>query len=239
MSHRDDTVTEATASACGLVIGYEQAEVLGPVDFRIGTGITALLGRNGAGKTTLIRTLCGIIPPLAGDCSLLGVAVADGAEVRSRVGYLGHQSALATALTVAQNLGFWRDLTSTYPHVDLITQSDLIEQFDLEPILAKKVASLSRGQRQRVDLARLAMTDPKFVVLDEPLTGLDPVYAAKTRDLLRSWGKTRTVLYSTHSVPEALELASRFLIVSGRNLIELSGAGVDERSILTHLEATS
>lgn len=228
-----------TASVSGLVAGYGDTEVLGPVDLSLRPGVTALLGRNGSGKTTLMRTLCGIIPALSGTCTVLASVVADGAEVRSRVGYLGHESALASALTVEENLRFWADITSTYPGATVIPAEELVERFDLASLMSKKVSSLSRGQRQRVDLARLAMTDPEFIVLDEPLTGLDPVYAAQTRALLSDWGETRTVLYSTHSVPEALELAQHFLIVQGRDLIELDcdREAVTEATILDVLEA--
>lgn len=237
-------VEKACASA--LVVGYGDTEVIGPVDLTLRSGVTALLGRNGSGKTTLMRTLCGIIPALGGTCTVLGSAVADGAAVRSRVGYLGHESALATALTVRQNLRFWADITGTYPGAAVIPTEQLVERFDLASLLSTKVGALSRGQRQRVDLARLAMTDPEFIVLDEPLSGLDPVYSAHTRALLRSWGETRTVLYSTHSVPEALELAQHYLIVSGRDLVELGTTGADgergavtEAAILDVLEAAS
>ena len=230
-----------SAAASGLVVGYGDTPVLGPVDFELRPGVTALMGRNGSGKTTLMRTLCGIIPSLDGRCSVLGSSVEDGASVRSKVGYLGHESALATALTVEQNLAFWQDITRTYPDATVVAKDTLIERFDLSALLLKKVKKLSRGQRQRVDLARLAMTDPKFVVLDEPLSGLDPVYAAQTRELLRTWGETRTVLYSTHSVPEALELARNYLTISGRGrgLVELGTDDivVTETAILSVLEA--
>lgn len=228
-----------TANVSGIVAGYGDTEVLGPVDLSLRLGVTALLGRNGSGKTTLMRTLCGIIPALSGTCTVLGSAVADGAAVRSSVGYLGHESALASALTVEENLRFWSDITSTYPDATVVPAEELVERFDLASLMGKKVSSLSRGQRQRVDLARLAMTDPEFIVLDEPLTGLDPVYAAQTRALLSEWGETRTVLYSTHSVPEALELARHFLIVQGRDLIELDRdhEAVNETTILDVLEA--
>lgn len=151
----------------------------------------------------------------------------------------GTESALASALTVEENLRFWTDITSTYPDAAIIPADELVKRFDLADLLAKKGSSLSRGQRQRVDLARLAMTDPEFIVLDEPLTGLDPVYAARTRALLSDWGESRTVLYSTHSVPEALELARHFLIVRGRDLIELDRdrEAVTEATILDILGA--
>ncbi|MEY8578211.1 ABC transporter ATP-binding protein [Corynebacteriaceae bacterium 6-324] len=230
-----------TARADDMIAGYDDTAVLGPLQLRLHPGITALLGRNGSGKTTLMRTLCGIIPPLSGRCIVLGEQVVDGAAVRSRVGYLGHKSALSSGLSVAQNLSFWRTINASLPQIPLIAEAELIGRFDLEPILDKRVSALSRGQRQRVDLARLAMTDPEFVVLDEPLTGLDPVYAAETRALLHEWGTTRTVLYSTHSVAEALELASRFLIVDGRDVLTLGsdGTAITETQILQSLGASS
>lgn len=231
----------ASARLTRLVAGYGNTTVIGPIDVELRPGVTALLGRNGAGKTTLMRTLCGVIPPLQGECTVLGEPVADGAPIRSKVGYLGHDSALATGLTVQQNLDFWRDLVATFPQATIVEPDELIERFDLAALCATKVKKLSRGQRQRVDLARLAMTDPQFVVLDEPLSGLDPVYAAATRELLRDWGRTRTVLYSTHSVPEAMELAHSHLVVSGRTVVKLGadGAPVTETAILNALETTA
>jgi len=224
-----------------LVVGYDRA-VVGPITVGLGPGVTALLGRNGAGKTTLMRTLCGVIPAMSGRCAVFGEDVSDGTAVRSRVGYLGHELALASALTVEQNLSFWREVWDSIPKSTLIDHDELIDRFDLTEVLGRRVRSLSRGQRQRVEMARLAMTDPDVVILDEPLTGLDPVYAAQIRDLLRDWGRTRTVLYSTHSVPEALELADRFLLVRGADLIDLSPDNnqgedaVTEQIILNHLE---
>lgn len=228
-----------TANASSLVVGYGEAKVLGPVDLTLRPGVTALMGRNGSGKTTLMRTLCGIIPALSGTCTVFGHTAADGAATKSQVGYLGHKSALANALTVKENLQFWAEITSTYPDTATIPTDELLTRFDLTDLLEQKVGSLSRGQRQRADLARLAMTDPTFVVLDEPLTGLDPVYAAQMRTLLSEWGESRTVLYSTHSVPEALELARHFLVVNGRHLIELNvdNETVTEKKILDVLEA--
>ncbi len=230
--------TTATASATDLVAGYGDIPVLGPLEFSLQSGVTALLGRNGSGKTTLMRTLCGIIPALGGTCTVLGSPVADGAAVRSKVGYLGHESALARALTVEQNLHFWADVAATHPEADIVPRQVLVERFDLAALMGTRISALSRGQRQRVDLARLAMTDPEFIVMDEPLTGLDPVYAARFRALVSEWGQTRTVLYSSHSVPEALELAQRFLILRGRDLVELdcNRATVTASTILAALE---
>lgn len=234
------TMLQDSARVTELRVGYGNNEVLGPVDFALHPGVTALLGRNGSGKTTLMRTLCGVIPALGGETTVLGSEVSDGSPVRTRIGYLGHESALAAALTVQENLRFWESVTATYPDVTLLSTEELVDRFDLVDLMGKKVTQLSRGQRQRVDLARLAMTDPHFVVLDEPLTGLDPVYAARTRELLRGWGEQRTVLYSTHSIPEALELAARFLVISGARLVGISadseGTEVTEQMILDALE---
>lgn len=233
-------ITKPWVVATDLVAGYGDQPILGPTSFTIHTGVTALLGRNGGGKTTLMRTLCGIIPPLGGQCTVMGEPVTAASPVRASVGYLGHQLALASGVTVAQNLDFWQAVASTYPGVNLMPLEELITQFDLASMLDRKVGTLSRGQQQRVDLARLAMTNPRFIVLDEPLTGLDPVYAAQIRDGISQWGSTCAVLYSTHSVPEALALATSLLIIQGATLhvVDRRYQPISEQQILDLLEGS-
>ncbi|MDP9766303.1 ATP-binding cassette domain-containing protein [Deinococcus enclensis] len=187
-----------------LIVGYRQA-LLGPVSLHLENGIHVLLGRNGTGKTTLMRTIAGILPPLSGRVQV-------GAQ--GRIGYLGHRAALNEGLTVEQNLRFWHRLTRLYASPrDL---NSLTEQFELQELLPRRVRQLSRGQRQRADLARLSLVEPDLLLLDEPLTGLDPVQARHLRDRMLDWSARCPLIYSTHSLPEALEMTCNFLLVQGQ-----------------------
>lgn len=218
----------------GLVVGYARdAPVAGPFSFSLGPGIQVLFGRNGAGKTTLMRTLCGIIPPLAGTVLVDGVRLGDGDPIRSMVGYLGHRTSLTGRLTVAENLRFWYGVYRSCMRFRLMPLTQLVEEFDLSAIMDRRVSRLSRGQLQRVDLARMALARPSVIVLDEPLTGLDPIYASDFRSLFRKWGQERILLYSTHSVPEALEMGGRYMVLHDGTMTNLGGdSRIDERDIL-------
>ncbi|ADY27757.1 Heme-transporting ATPase (plasmid) [Deinococcus proteolyticus MRP] len=211
-----------------LVLGYQQP-ILGPVSLHLKAGIHVLLGRNGAGKTTLMRTIAGILPPLSGKVQL---------GQPGRIGYLGHRAALSEGLTVEQNLKFWQHISRLYAQPQPL--ETLTEQFDLQHLLPKRVRQLSRGQRQRADLARLSLVRPDVLLLDEPLTGLDPVQARYIRQKMQEWSAECPLIYSTHSLPEALEMTSSFLLVQGRGvrLLDISELAEPEIELLLWLEAS-
>jgi ABC-2 type transport system ATP-binding protein len=197
----------------GVRAGYRGVETLGPVQATLGAGVYALLGRNGAGKTTLMRVMGGILPPLAGRVLIDGADVAGRPGQKDMVAYLGHRAALSPDLTVGRNLCFWAELRVVDAAERARRIDDLRSVFDLDPLWERPVGRLSRGQLQRAELARALLGAPRVLLLDEPLTGLDPVTAALVRDLIRSWKGTRTVLYSTHNLPEALSVATEVLIL--------------------------
>lgn len=196
-----------------LVVGYQQP-LLGPISLRLGAGIHILLGKNGSGKTTLMRTIAGILPPLAGTVSFIP---------QRQVGYLGHHAALSEGLSAEQNLRFWQRVTQLY--TEPTNLESLSQEFELQELLPKRIRQLSRGQRQRTDLARIGMTRPNVLLLDEPLTGLDPLQARYVRQKMREWAENAPLIYSTHSLPEALEMSSSFLVVSRGTVKQLQTSG--------------
>ncbi|MFD8814103.1 ABC transporter ATP-binding protein [Streptomyces sp. NPDC059627] len=197
----------------GVRAGYRGIETLGPVDVTLTTGVHALLGRNGAGKTTLMRVMAGILAPFAGRVLVGDADVAHHPGRKDTIAYLGHRAALSPDLTVRHNLEFWAELRHADPAVRADRLREVHDTFTLAPLWERRTGRLSRGQLQRVDLARALLGAPQVLLLDEPLTGLDPVTSALVRDLIRSWARTRTVLYSTHNLPEALSVATDVLVL--------------------------
>nr|WP_280716082.1 ABC transporter ATP-binding protein [Kitasatospora sp. MAP5-34] len=177
-----------------------------------------MLGRNGAGKTTLMRVMAGILAPVSGRVLLNGTDLAVDPAAKDDIGYLGHRPALSSDLTVRRNLEFWAALYCPGPALRSRRLAEVRELFTLDALWEKRAARLSRGQLQRVDLARVVLADPVVVLLDEPMTGLDPVTSALVRELIRDWSRTKAVLYSTHNVPEALTVASQVLILKDGTL---------------------
>lgn len=213
----------AIIEAKNLTVGYRaDRPVLRDISFRLQPGITVLFGRNGAGKTTLMRTLVSVLPRIAGELTIRAQST----------GYLAHRLAVAEGLTARQNLNFWHSIYSSYSPHPPHSVDECIADFSLAKVIDKKLQKLSRGQRQRVDLARLFMARPDFLVLDEPLTGLDPVYAAEIRDMLMAWSKERSILYSTHNIADAIGVADHAFVVHGGRLTELTKNDINEAKIL-------
>lgn len=214
------------AEAINISLGYNPNNpILRDLSFQIQPGVTVLFGRNGAGKTTLMRTLVSVLPKLTGELTVQ----------TKHIGYLGHRLAIAEGLTVRENLTFWRGVYESSDDNEPLGIDECVHTFSLDSIIGKKIQQLSRGQRQRVDLARLFMGQPDFIVLDEPLTGLDPVYAAEVRTLLKNWGKNRAIIYSTHSVADAIGVADHCFVIHGGKLTELNKSDVSEDTIIALL----
>ncbi|WP_329568982.1 ABC transporter ATP-binding protein [Kitasatospora sp. NBC_01266] len=215
--------------------GYRGVTTIGPIQATLSTGVHALLGRNGAGKTTLMRVMAGILRPLSGTVRVCGTDISHDPRAKDRVAYLGHRAAVSAELTVRHNLEFWAGLYCPQPAVREQRLAELRDTFDLSDLWERRAGRLSRGQLQRVDLARTLLPDPAVLLLDEPLTGLDPVTSALVRTLVRDLALTRTVLYSTHNLPEALTVASQILVLKDgtlrthNDLIQESDAGYEIR----------
>jgi heme ABC exporter ATP-binding subunit CcmA len=185
---------------------------LGPVDLRLAAGERlAVLGDNGAGKTTLLRILATAARPASGSIELFGMDASRRRErVRARLGYLGHQPGLYPALTARENLEFF----ATLRDVDGGRVTEALAATDLEAVAGNRVEMLSRGQQQRLALARTILHDPKLLFLDEPDASLD----APGRALLGPLMEGRTVVMATHDRPLARELCGRGLLLkAGRD----------------------
>jgi len=221
------TGTSATAAAVDVrdvKRRFGAAPVLRGVDLVVGRGeCVAMFGPNGAGKSTLLRTLAGLLRADSGTVRLFGHALpADGA-LRRRVGYLGHDAFLYRDLDARENLDYYGRL---YGVKDRARAEKLLADVGLSHTGERRVAGFSRGMQQRLGLARALLHEPELLLLDEPLTGLDPEGASLLTGILRGLAAGGvTVMMATHDIDRALESATRAIIVGRGRVAWDSGPG--------------
>ena len=211
---------------------YGSVVAVSDVSFAIDQGVTALLGPNGAGKSTLFRMLCGLTPASRGMLRVLGDDPRRNREVRGSIGLVPQQDALFDHLTAT-------DFVSVAARTHGIAAVDIdrvarwaLEQVDLHDVGPKPVGQFSKGMRQRVKVAAALVNDPRVLVLDEPLTGLDPVQRRRMIALFHRLGdEGRCVLVSSHVLDEVARLGSNVLVVAQGRLVA-SGDYRDLRELM-------
>jgi len=202
--------------------------VVGPVTTQIERGqIVGLLGLNGAGKTTTLRILACDLLPTSGTVKVGGLDVVEQPhEVRGKIGYLPDRPPLYDDMTVHEYLGYaarLRGVKSTELEKKVSNAEELTELGDVRHQL---VGTLSHGFRQRVGIAQAVVHEPEFVVLDEPIGGLDPVQIVEMRELVRGLSGERTVVVSSHILHEISETCDRILVIQ-EGAIRWSGTEAD------------
>ncbi len=200
----------------------------------------ALLGANGAGKTTLLRILAGLTKPSAGSAYIEGLdIVQDASQVRHLVGFVAHQPYLYEELTALENLHFFGKMYSvknTQERANL-----LLRKVGLEKRARERVAVLSRGQVQRLSLARALLHSPPFLLLDEPDTGLDQEGRELIEALLAEHtAQGGTILFTTHQIERALQLSDSITMLNkGRIVFQKKTAELElEKVQRTYQEVT-
>ncbi|WP_291731968.1 ATP-binding cassette domain-containing protein [Clostridium sp.] len=182
--------------------------------------IYGFIGQNGAGKTTLIRLITGLIHKSGGEIELLGVNEENELnKARTMVGSLIESPSLYTNMTARENLEVSR-LVRNIPGKKCI--DEVLELVGLKDVEKKKVKNFSLGMRQRLGIANALMGNPKLLILDEPINGLDPMGIVEIRELLKKINKEKdmTILISSHILSELSELATTYGIISNGKLIE-------------------
>jgi ABC-2 type transport system ATP-binding protein len=200
------------------------------VSFAIDAGVTALLGPNGAGKSTLFRMLCGLTPPSRGSVDVLGSDPRHDRDVRGRVSLVPQQDALFDHLSAAAFIEF---AARTHGVRDpMRAAAEALAKVELADVGTKPVGQFSKGMRQRVKVAAALVNDPEVLILDEPLTGLDPVQRRHMISLFHDLGNDgRCVLVSSHVLDEVAKLGSRVLVIAQGRLIA-SGDYRDLRELM-------
>ena len=203
----------------GLTKDYGSRRAINNLNFDCQQGeIVGFLGPNGAGKTTTMRILTGYMPPSDGEALVAGYdVVEESLEVRKRVGYLPETVPLYHDMVVFDYLKYMGELRHI-PNVD-----DRVEEaLDMVGLTNRSdgyIGNLSKGMKQRVGLAQALLHRPEVLILDEPTIGLDPGQVVEVRELIRSIGKERTVLLSTHLLNEAQNLCDRVLIINKGKIV--------------------
>ncbi|OIQ00162.1 MAG: hypothetical protein AUK35_03230 [Zetaproteobacteria bacterium CG2_30_46_52] len=184
------------------------------LDFEVKRGeVMGLLGPNGAGKSTTMKMLTCFLPPSSGDASIDGFSLSESLQVRRRVGYLPEHAPSYHELDVQAYLQF----TGKMHGIPKATLADKIGEMSracgLEQVMYRRIEELSKGYRQRVGLAASMLHDPACLILDEPTTGLDPNQIVEIRKLIRHLGEQKTVLLSSHILPEVQAVCDRLMII--------------------------
>ena len=223
---------------------YGAQKALNKVSFTARKGeIVGLLGPNGAGKTTTMKILTCFIPQTEGTAKVCEFDVAkDPIEVRKRIGYLPEHNPLYKEMYIKEYLSF---IAGLYNIRDKKTRvAEMIEMVGLQKEQHKKIQALSKGYRQRVGLAQSMMHDPEVLILDEPTSGLDPNQLSEIRDLIRSIGKEKTVIFSSHIMQEVQAICDRVIIINNGKLVandsidKLQGRGTKTQSLLIETKQT-
>jgi ABC-2 type transport system ATP-binding protein len=195
---------------------YGELIAVRDISFSAGTGqVLGFLGPNGAGKTTTMRIITGFMPATSGTVKVAGFDIFDDSyEVRKRIGYLPENPPLYTDMTVTTYLRFVGRIRG-------IAKAELGDSVDkvlhtcgLAEVTGRVVGHLSKGFRQRVGLAQALIHNPSVLVLDEPTIGLDPRQIIDIRTLIRQLAGDRTVILSTHILPEVAQLCEKVVIIN-------------------------
>jgi ABC-2 type transport system ATP-binding protein len=207
--------------AQSLVRRYGDFTAVDGISFAVGEGeIVGMLGPNGAGKTTTIRMLTGFLPPTSGKVTVAGKDLFESPrEARRQVGYLPENVALYNEMRVEEYLAYRARLEGLSRGESREAIGNAVDRCLLTDVRRQILGTLSKGYRQRVGLATAILHRPRVLVLDEPTVGLDPKQIIAIRELIRELGRERTLLLSTHILPEVELLCDRVMIIDRGRIV--------------------
>jgi ABC-2 type transport system ATP-binding protein len=200
---------------------YPTQIAVADVTFSVREGeIVGFLGPNGAGKTTTMRVLTGFLPPSAGSARVAGYdIVTQSRRARASLGYLPESAALYPEMRVREYLAYRARLENVSGTAVRTRVEEAVENCLLSEVADRKIDNLSKGYRQRAALAGALVHQPPVLILDEPTVGLDPMQIIKIREMIRTLGRERAVLLSTHILPEVDAVCDRVLIIDRGRIV--------------------
>ncbi|MFT4626773.1 MAG: ABC-2 type transport system ATP-binding protein [Myxococcota bacterium] len=205
----------------GLTRYYGNFTALEDVAFDIAEGeIVGLLGLNGAGKSTTLKILAGILAPSSGTVTIQGIDVREQPELlRSRIGYLPEDTPLYVDMTVTSFLrhaGRLKGMSAAQIEARL---PEVVRLADLEGREGQVIGTLSHGYKKRVGIAQAIIHDPRLVILDEPISGLDPAQIVEMRAVVRGLATGRAVILSSHILGEISQTCDRMVVINGGRMV--------------------
>ncbi len=202
----------------------KKTQILNGITLEVNSGeIVGLLGPNGAGKTTTFYTVCGLVQPTSGEVFFDEMNITNlplHRRALKGIGYLPQESSIFKDLSVEDNLMLAAEIVIEDKDERYKIVEDLLEIFNIEPIRQRKGVSLSGGERRRTEIARALVSKPKFLLLDEPFAGVDPIAVKDIQEIiyqltLRGIG----VLITDHNVRETLEICNRAYVMKSGSLL--------------------
>ncbi|MBA7466324.1 Linearmycin resistance ATP-binding protein LnrL [subsurface metagenome] len=191
------------------------------ISFNVGRGeIVGFLGPNAAGKTTTMRILTGFLMPTRGNVWVAGYNMSNNSlEARQHIGYFPEAMPLYSDMTVRSYLDFSSRLRGLDKNRIKTRIEEVVDICHLEEYIDVLIGKLSKGFRQRVGVAQAIIHEPEVLILDEPTIGIDPIQVAMTRQLIKELGKKRTILLSTHILPEVSMTCERVIIINEGRIV--------------------
>ncbi|APW65616.1 MULTISPECIES: LPS export ABC transporter ATP-binding protein [Arcobacteraceae] len=202
----------------------KKTQILHGISLEVNSGeIVGLLGPNGAGKTTTFYTVCGLVKPTSGqvffdDKDITSLPLHK--RALSGIGYLPQESSIFKDLSVEDNLMLAAQIVTDDKAEQHKRVEELLEVFNIEPIRQRKGVSLSGGERRRTEIARALVSHPKFLLLDEPFAGVDPIAVKDIQEIIAQLTKINIgVLITDHNVRETLEICDRAYVMKAGALL--------------------
>jgi len=200
---------------------YGATRAVDDISFQVSRGeVVGFLGPNGAGKSTTMKMLTGYLRPSGGSAVIGGIDVAEDPLAAKRlIGYLPENAPLYDDMMVVDFLDFVSELRDVPRETRRGRLGEICNRCGLTDVLGKNIGQLSKGYRQRVGLAQAMVHDPDLLILDEPTSGLDPNQIVEIRELIKELGREKTVILSTHILPEVQASCGRIIIINKGKLV--------------------
>ena len=200
---------------------YGDVKAVKGINFEINDGeIVGFLGANGAGKSTTLKMITGYLTPTSGDVNINGLDLKEHQlEVQKQIGYLPELNPLYGEMKVYDLLEFTANIRGINGKKFREALVRVSEQCGLKGVIHKQISDCSKGYKQRIGLACAMIHDPKILILDEPVTGLDPNQIVEIRELIKSLGKEKLVLMSSHILQEIQLTVDRIIIINNGEIV--------------------